>query len=88
MKRSKKWTRSNRQAVIASKRTSRVVTKTKNRDSGTLVAEAVSKRPDGLGATRLFIRDSEGQYLVLNGFEARTVYRVLSRHFDETGRTL
>ena len=89
-KRSKKsrMFESNRNARIAvrSNSASTIVTETKYRDEGSLVAEVQSKSL-GRGATRLFIRDAEGKFLALNGREARTVYRALQTHFAFAERT-
>lgn len=91
MSKNKKYSRvfeSNRYSKITSKRTgSRVVTQTSYRDPGTLEVE-VSSKDLGSGATRLFMRTGEGEFLALDGNEARTVYRTLQRHFDSTGRSI
>lgn len=86
-KRSRKL--SNRNARIVSRTNSArtVVTKTSNRDRGSAIVEVTSKL-GGNGASRLFIRAAQGDYIALDGSEARTVYRTLQRHFDATFRSL
>lgn len=84
-----RWYESNRDSRIVAKENTRrtVVTSTQGRDEGTLFVEAATKR-QGLGSTRLFIRDGEGQFLALNGAEARTLYRTLQKHFEVTSRVV
>jgi len=84
---SKKNTRSesNRNARINVRetRTGRIRTETLQRDEGSLVASAsTDPRTD---RTSVFI-GRPGSSMVLNGREARTLFRVLSRHYDATGK--
>lgn len=80
---------SNRNARIVSRinTANTVVTKTTNRDRGLDLVE-VSTKLGGNGASRLFIRGASGEYIALDGSEARTVYRTLQRHFLSTFRAL
>lgn len=88
-KRKKSRKLSNRNARIVSRvnTVNTIVTKTTNRDYGSAVVEVSSER-GGNGASRLFIRERSGEYIVLDGNEARTVYRTLQRHFLSTFRAL
>jgi hypothetical protein len=77
----------NRNAYISVRetRTGRVRTETVGRDSGSLVASA-STDPES-NSTSFFI-GRQGASLVLNGHEARTLYRVLQRHYESTEKSL
>ena len=84
----KAFTAANRNSRIVTKKngSKTVTTKPTGRDEGTMHVEIRSKKA-GNGDTRLFIRDQEGEYLAFNGFEARTLYRTLQRHYEETDKT-
>lgn len=79
----------NRNAVIASRtdRTGKLRTETVGRDDGALTV-AVST-DTGNNSTRLFI-NFDGTYdnsVALSGAEARTLYRVLQKHFAASGKS-
>lgn len=59
-------------------------TETANRDSGSIAVAASSAVG---GATQLFIDTHGGARLRLDGREARTLYRVLQRHYEFTGKS-
>jgi hypothetical protein len=65
-------------------RSGRVRTETVGRDSGSLVASA-STDPQS-NSTSFFI-GRQGSSMILNGHEARTLYRVLQRHYDSTDKS-
>ena len=83
-----RYTQTNRNSRIASKRngSNTVKTQTTGRDAGTLNVEVTSKK-GGKGSTRLYIESANGEFLGLNGFEARTLYNTLAEHFAQTGRS-
>lgn len=76
----------NRNARIRSRLTpnGKLRTETSNRDSGSISVAASSV---STGATQLFIDTVGGASLRLGGHEARTLYRVLKKHYRRTGRS-
>lgn len=59
----------------------KVSTRTIYREPGTLRANVVTRE----GTTSLRIREPFGEDLFFNGFEARTIYRTLQRHYEAAG---
>ena len=76
----------NRNAIIRARedRKGNYRTETARRDD-TSVNFAVSTNPEN-NATMLYIDRPEGVRLRLNGREARTLYRLLSKHYMYTGK--
>ena len=60
-------------------------TETSRRDEDTMSA-AVST--DRNGATRMFIDMPDGQRLALDGRQARTLHRLLGRHYGYTNKSV
>lgn len=82
---------SNRNARIASRidRTGKVRTETQRRDPNSTVM-AVST-DDRTNTTKLFIDNLEfpgSEPIRLDGRQARSLYRLLSRHYEATGKVL
>ena len=76
----------NKNAHIETRRDQRgnIRTETTRRDD--TMSVAVSTNPE-TGATRFFV-DADGEPLLqLTGAEARTVYRVLQKHFQNAGKS-
>lgn len=63
-------------------KTGRIRTETRRRDRGSLVASALTN-PDTNRTT--FYIGRAGAGFSLNGREARTLFRVLQRHYEATG---
>ena len=57
---------------------------TANRDYGSMRVSAVTSNT---GATNLKIYGQDEVFVDLNGYEARTLFRVLQKHFGTTGRS-
>lgn len=76
----------NKNARIVSRRTqnNKLRTETQYRDPGTMTA-AVST--DTTGSTRLFVDMPDGKSFNLTGHEARTLKRLLDRHYAFTGKS-
>ena len=75
----------NRDARIATRidRTGKIRTETQRRDQGSLNA-AVSTDVTS-NTTRLFIDMPDGVPVKLNGHQARSLFRVLSKHYANAG---
>lgn len=71
----------NRNAIIRTRslRNGNLKTETARRDSGSFNASATSTPT---GATKLSLTTSEGLVVRLDGHQARTLFRVLARHYD------
>ena len=61
----------------------RVQTRTIYRNNDSIRASVETEK----GSTSLRIRDPFGGDVVFSGREARTIYRALQRHYEETGRS-
>jgi len=84
----RKFVAQNRNAVIRSRfdRTGKLRTETARRDSSTISAAVSTNRKTD--STRLFIDFPEQNSAIqLSGSEARTLYRLLQKHYAETGKT-
>ena len=74
----------NRNAGIRTRvtRNKKIRTETYRRDDGSINVAATLDPSSN--STRLYVDLPDGTYLTLNGREARTVYRVLQRHYNDT----
>ena len=87
-RKNRKFVAQNRNAVIRSRfdRTGKLRTETARRDSSTISAAVSTNRKTD--STRLFIDFPEQNAAIqLSGSEARTLYRLLQKHYAETGKT-
>lgn len=87
-RRNRKFVSQNRNAVIRTRedRTGKLRTETARRDDSTITAAVSTNRKTD--ATRLFIDfPNQGGVVQLSGSEARTLYRLLQKHYAETGKT-
>ncbi len=87
MARKKNTVAQNRNASIRTRedRRGNMRTETIRRDGNT-VNVAVSTNP-GTDATRLFIDTSTGESIQFDGRTARTLYRALQKHYQNTGKS-
>lgn len=76
----------NKNAVIDSRtdKSGKIRTETQRRDPGT-VNMAISTDAH-VDSTNLFIDFAPGDYINLSGREARTLYRLLQKHYRATGK--
>lgn len=87
-RKNRKYVPQNRNAFIRSRedRTGKFRTETARRDGSTISA-AVSTNPK-TDSTRLFIDfPGNGGAVEFSGSEARTLYRLLQKHYSETGKS-
>lgn len=89
MRRIKRQTQTNKNAIISSRfdRSGKARTETQRRDRKA-INMAISTN-EHMNSTRLFIDGifvNDGT-LSLNGYEARTLYRVLRKHYGFTGKS-
>jgi len=87
-RKNRKFVPQNRNAVIRTRedRTGKLRTETARRDSTTISAAVSTNRKND--STRLFIDfPQQGTAVQLSGSEARTLYRLLQKHYSETGKT-
>jgi len=87
-RKNRKFVPQNRNAVIRTRedRTGKTRTETARRDRSTITA-AVSTNPK-TDSTKLFIDfPDRGGVVEFSGSEARTLYRLLQKHYSETGKT-
>jgi hypothetical protein len=87
-RKTKKFNSQNRNAVIRTRedRTGKTRTETCHRDEGT-VTVAISTNPK-TDSTRMFVDfPNRGASVEFSGSEARTLYRLLQKHYLETGKT-
>jgi len=86
-RRNRKLVSQNRNAVIRTRedRTGKLRTETARRDSTTITAAVSTNRKND--STRLFIDFPEQGTVQFSGSEARTLYRLLQKHYSETGKT-
>lgn len=84
-RRNRKFVAQNRNAVIRTRedRTGKTRTETARRDESTITA-AVSTNPR-TESTQLFIDFPKGEFVQFDGREARTLYRLLQKHYREIG---
>ena len=77
----------NRNAVIRSRtlRNGSLKTETARRDSGIAVGVTSNR---ATGRTRFSLTTDRGLQVRLNGREARTLFRVLARHYEQDDRSL
>lgn len=69
--------------VTTFRRGGKVQTRTIYRNDNSIRASVVTEN----GATSLRIRDPFSGDVIFSGREARTIYRALQRHYEETGRS-
>ena len=87
-RRNRKFVAQNRNAVIRTRedRTGKLRTETARRDGSTITAAVSTNRKTD--STKLFIDfPDQGGVVQLSGSEARTLYRLLQKHYSETGKT-
>ena len=87
-RKNQKFIPQNRNATIRTRedRTGKTRTETVGRDSATLVAAISTNRKNN--STRLFVDfPSSGGAVEFTGSEARTLYRLLQKHYAESGKT-
>lgn len=87
-RRNRKFVAQNRNAVIRTRedRTGKTRTETARRD-GTTITAAVSTNPK-TDSTKLFIDfPNRGGVVEFSGSEARTLYRLLQKHYEQTGKS-
>ena len=87
-RKNRKFVSQNRNAVIRTRqdRTGKLRTETARRDERTISAAVSTNRKTD--STRLFIDfPNRGGAVELTGSEARTLYRLLQKHYSETGKT-
>lgn len=79
--------RTNRNAVIVSRtdRNGNLRTETQRRDANT--TQFAVSTDNASNSTSLFIDFSEYDTVKLSGSEARTLYRLLQKHYGFTGKT-
>ena len=87
MRRNYKPEYSNRNAIIRDRvqRNGRLRTETARRDSGSMQVSINTDRRSN--ATRMSITTDQGLTVRFGGREARTLFRVLARHFDYAGKS-
>lgn len=81
------WNDSNRNARIETRRdrNGRIRTETTRRDSGAItMAASTSVNGD---STKVYIDCPNGDVVSLDGRQARTLFRLLSAHYDATGKS-
>lgn len=76
----------NRQAVIVTRedRTGKLRTETSRRDENTASFALTTNRTSN--STSLFIDAADGSGISMSGSEARTLYRLLRKHYKFTGK--
>jgi len=87
-RRNRKFVSQNRNAVIRTRedRTGKLRTETARRDNSTITAAVSTNRKTD--STKLFIDfPDRGGVVEFSGSEARTLYRLLQKHYSETGKT-
>ena len=86
MRKSRRYVPTNKNAHIVTRfdKNGKVRTETQRRDDDTMVA-AVSTN-QSVNSTRLFIDAPELGSISFDGRQARTLYRLLSAHYDFTGK--
>lgn len=86
-RRNRKFVPQNRNAVIRTRedRTGKLRTETARRD-GTTISAAVSTNPK-TDSTHLYIDFPKGEVVQLDGREARTLYRLLQKHYRQVDKT-
>jgi hypothetical protein len=86
--RNRKFVTQNRNAVIRTRedRTGKTRTETARRDDST-ISVAISTNPK-TDSTRMFVDfPNRGGAVEFSGSEARTLYRLLQKHYSETGKS-
>ena len=87
-RRNRKFVAQNRNAVIRTRedRTGKTRTETARRDDST-ISVAISTNPK-TDSTRMFVDfPNRGGVVEFSGSEARTLYRLLQKHYSETGKS-
>jgi|GEM_PF-2520869 len=86
-RRNRKFVPQNRNAVIRTRedRTGKLRTETARRD-GTTITAAVSTNPR-TDSTQLYIDFPKGEVVQLDGREARTLYRLLQKHYRQVDKS-
>ena len=87
-RRNRKFVAQNRNAVIRTRedRTGKTRTETARRDDST-ISVAISTNPK-TDSTRMFVDfPNRGGVVEFSGSEDRTLYRLLQKHYSETGKS-
>jgi len=65
-------------------RTGKLRTETTRRDPGAFNAAVSTNKRNN--STKMYVDLPDGSYIELNGHEARTLYRLLDEHYNETNK--